>query len=411
MSDTTVPPPRTGRSLWRRVVTIVLALFLLALLVRTGVDLWAGYRIRRVTAQLEQRHGSLAAGTRAGASVPPGENRARAMRAAATLMGGGHEVTSKISPFLAQHGPVRVPPDLRTFVEGNRAALQVAHEGRGRGLTNWEADYVTGRNGPALLEIRTLSNALYLAARIELEADEADAAALHLATGLALSSSLRHEEAVITQLIRCAVGLQQLEGVQRLLMQSEPSEASLAELARWLAEERTPEPMHVGLLGELKLASQSPFWTERIGWFGGPLMRLVSADTLARIGNLLEIQTGPRPRPAAPDDPRSWSPLKRLEDVPVAGLERAMDSGDLFSSARGVTELAVALRRYRLDRGQYPDALSALVPAYVASVPIDPLTGVPPVYAREGSGFRVRAEKPRKLSGAPAAVLEWIVPK
>ncbi|MDQ3487019.1 MAG: hypothetical protein M3468_04705 [Acidobacteriota bacterium] len=207
------------------------------------------------------------------------------------------------------------------------------------------------------------------------------------------------------------LGLQQFEGVQRLLTQSEPSEASLEELARWLAEDRTPEPMHVGLLGELKLVSQSTFWTERVGWFGRPLMRLVSAGTLARMDHLLEVQTGPRPRPASPDVPRSWSPLKRLENVPIAGLERAMDSGDIFSSARGVTELAVALRRYRRNRGQYPDTLSALVPAYVASLPIDPLTGVPPVYAREGTGFRLRAEKNPRLSGASAAALEWIVPK
>ena len=256
-----------------------------------------------------------------------------------------------------------------------------------------------------------MSNALFLAAAIELDAQRADAAALHITTGLALSSSLRQEPSIIAQLIRCALGLQQFKGVQRLLTQTDPSDESLAELAQWLAEERAPEPMQVGLLGEIRLVSQSELWTEQTGWFGRPLMRLASAGTLERIGHLLEIQTGPRPRPTAPDSARSWSPLTRLENLSISGLERAMDSGDMFSSARGVTELAVALRRYRHDREQYPDTLSSLVPEYVASLPIDPLTGVPPVYARDGSGFRLRAEKDPRLSSTTAAALEWVVPK
>ena len=74
------------------------------------------------------------------------------------------------------------------------------------------------------------------------------------------------------------------------------------------------------------------------------------------------------------------------------GLERAIEGFDQFNSTLNATELAVALRRFRLDHGTYPDALSALVPAYVARVPIDPFTGQPPVYARQGGGFHLHAE-------------------
>ena len=75
----------------------------------------------------------------------------------------------------------------------------------------------------------------------------------------------------------------------------------------------------------------------------------------------------------------------------VPGLERAIDSGDMHNSVLGVTEIGVALRRYRLDRGSYPDELSALVPAYLARLPIDPVTGRPPAYARSGAGFTLKA--------------------
>lgn len=408
MTETTDSRVRPRRGVWRGVRILFLALILIGLLVRAGVDLWASHRLEVVTAEVKQRHGNFLA---APAPVPESENRARPMRAAATLLSGGQAVAQKLSPFLARREPAAVPQDLRAFVDTNRPALQVAHDGRGRPLSNWEADYVTGSNVPRFLDLRTLSNAIYLAAMMELDAGDVDAAAAHVATGLALSSSLRQEPSLLAQLIRCALGLQQFKGVQRLLTEAEPSGASLAELARWLAEERAPEPMHVGLLGELKFVSQTPLWPERAGWFGRPLMRLASAGTMERIGHLLDAQTGPRPRPASTEAPRSWSPLVRLETLAISGLERAMDSGDMFSSARGVTELAVALRRYRLHRGQYPDALSALVPEYMASLPIDPLTGATPVYVREGGGFRLRAEKNAGLSAATSAPLEWVVPK
>jgi hypothetical protein len=58
-----------------------------------------------------------------------------------------------------------------------------------------------------------------------------------------------------------------------------------------------------------------------------------------------------------------------------------------------VAELGVALRRFKLGHGEYPDDLSALVPEYLDRLPIDPHTGRPPVYARQGSGFTLQAKE------------------
>ena len=70
----------------------------------------------------------------------------------------------------------------------------------------------------------------------------------------------------------------------------------------------------------------------------------------------------------------------------------------------------MALRRFRLDRGAYPDDLSALVPGYLASVPIDPFTGRAPVYARKGAGFELHAEGPKGRTPRPPE-LDWVVTK
>ncbi len=71
----------------------------------------------------------------------------------------------------------------------------------------------------------------------------------------------------------------------------------------------------------------------------------------------------------------------------TAGLVRSIDAGDDFARTQAAAELAVALRRHKLDHGSFPDELRTLVPAYLLQLPTDPATGKPPVYQREGEGF------------------------
>jgi hypothetical protein len=264
---------------------------------------------------------------------------------------------------------------------------------------------------------------------MDIEAGRPDDAAKRVTTGLAVSGSLSRETELIGQLIRITVGEWQLDVVHRLVTQYEPSRPSLEELARWLDESGTPEPGQVGLLGELRhinwnwarvergnippVGAEPSFWVSPLARLGRPFARLARARALQQIGELLDIQSGPRPRPArlAAGTPARWSLLARLDFLSGSGFERAMDACDQFNSAIGATELAVALRRFKIDHGSYPDALSALAPAYVASVPIDPFTGRPPVYSREGAGFQLHAQGGKNAPRQMASALTWSVPK
>ena len=427
MTELAVTRPSGTRR--RRVLIVLIGAILLFLLARTGLDLWAGHRIDSEISRLEQRYGSLDVKTLTLPPLPEGENRARAIRGAVALIVGRYEAQKSLTDFFRQRPFGQVPADLRAFVESNRPALRVADDARSRRQSNWETDYASGGTSPPLLEIRALSNAIYLAALLDLEAGQTDEAATAIASGLAMSASLRQEPNLIAQLIRMAVTIQQFEGVQHLVTKFEPSKTSLEHLAKWLAENRSPDPMQIGLLSELKFfnwaltraeisrdvavvsAGAPPFATGPLAHLARPLTRLARLRYLEQMGDLMELQTGSRPRPASAKAPSWWSPLKRFAYVSRPGLERAMDTGDLFNSALGVTELAVALRCFRLDHGEYPDALSALVPKYVASVPIDSLTGKAPVYSRQGAGFRLHAEKGKNAFGSTAAVLDWNVPK
>lgn len=49
--------------------------------------------------------------------------------------------------------------------------------------------------------------------------------------------------------------------------------------------------------------------------------------------------------------------------------------------------LALAAARYKADKGEYPDTADALVPDYLASVPVDPCGGDPIRYRKRDRGF------------------------
>lgn len=405
--------------LLRRLTIIAAALVLLLLLARAGVDLWASSRVNAQLEKLEAQHGSLDIGTLRVPPVPEQDNRARAMRAAAALLVEQQSVQASMTSFQAQRGSAAVPEDLRAFVEANRAALRVADEARGRSQSNWEVDYATMNYAPGLLEIRRLSNVLYLDARMALEAGRPDEAARAFTTGLALAASFRQEPSLVTQLIRCAVALQHFEGVQRLLTESEPSASALEMLAGALAENRAPAPMHLGLLGELKTfhgelgraaAGEGTRWPASGSWLSRPLFRVAHAQYLESLGRLLDLERGPRPRSAvSTEEPRRWSLIPGAIASGTAGLERAVDTGDVHHTALTLTELAVALRRFRQAHGEYPESLAALVPAFITTVPADALTGKVPTYAREGSGFTLKSEHPKALERQTAAALAWTV--
>jgi hypothetical protein len=442
MTDVTSQPARGWRG--RRVRLFLVLAALLVLVAYVGVDLWAGHRVNVVVARLEKQYGRL--DRVGGVERPPaGDNRAHVVGAAAVLIEDLNfgKFLDAYRRFVQSGASAPVPADLRTFVEDNRLALRVADEARTRHHSEWDYPF----DPPPLLAIRTLGQASYFDALLNLEAGRPDDAAKAIATGLAVSGSLRQQPALLVQLIRISVAMNQCEAVHRLVIQSEPSKASLEDLAKWLSENKTPDPARVGIISEMKhfnaafmrlengtlleygtfqpemaelqplvagpawrIKSEPPFWFGPLARLERPLIRVARARYLQRVGELLDVYAGPRPRPAFP--PSSAGPLGLAWILDMSrGLERAIEGFDKFNSILSATELAVALRRFRLDHGTYPDELSALVPVYVARVPIDPFTGQPPVYARQGDGFHLHAEGGKYAPTVMASALDWTVPK
>jgi hypothetical protein len=392
----------------RRVWLFCVVAAVVSLIAAVSFDLWAGWRANVEFARLEKRYGSLDGRSAVASRVPDADNSARYVRAAAALVvqpnvGYAAMLGSVTRVDTAQ--PPAVPNDAHAFVDANEEAIRLAGEAVSRRQASWDADYAGGGNVPRLLGIRLLGNAVYLDALLELRAGRIEEASHLGAAGLAVAASLRNEPALIVQLIRISIATQAFDAVKRLIERSEPSQAALEELARALEENRRPDPLRVGLLAELRQVN-----ADLMGrYFSGPFRR----EYLLGMERLIDMQSGPRPRPALPAPSLSMHWFGRGISGSanmISGLERAVDGGDTHNSMLGVTRLGVALRRYRMDRGNYPDELAALVPGYLPWLPDDPATGKPPVYARRGAGFTLKAQATTKDSTANA-VLEWVVDK
>ncbi len=81
----------------------------------------------------------------------------------------------------------------------------------------------------------------------------------------------------------------------------------------------------------------------------------------------------------------AYAEISRLL-MPAAG--RASARMAVVEATLGTGQLAAALRIYREEKGAYPASLEALR-GILPSIPLDPFTGKPYLYRREGSGFVV----------------------
>ena len=74
------------------------------------------------------------------------------------------------------------------------------------------------------------------------------------------------------------------------------------------------------------------------------------------------------------------------EDYADLGSNRILRTTLQFEAARDVVVTAIALKRFQLEQGQWPEALSDLVPGFLPSVPIDPFDGKPLKYHSNADG-------------------------
>jgi len=407
-------PVKTRRSRARKIGLVALWFVIGVFVLRAGLDWWTGRRLAQEVTRLEARYGTIKQ-TNAD-HVPDKENRARAIRAAVSLMNVEYKVMYSSPALWTPKPPTPVPSEVRALVAQNEAALRIAEDARQRPKSNWS--YERDQATPPLLATRMLANLCYVKALVGIEDGHADDATRALAASLGVAASLRNEPPLICQLIRIAAAHQAYVGVQRLLSGAEPSAAALADLAAALEEERQPAPGREALIGELRwghdnwtalaegdarVFGPSPFdwlgegrpslWLGLAAWFGRPAVQVVHTRYLRELDQIIEAQAVlPSSRVLPSKTEGQW--WKKRIDTWLPGLERSLESVDQHAAAQAAAAVAIALRRYRIAQGTYPDDLASLAPEYLKALPIDPYTGKPPAYARAGTGFELKAGLP-----------------
>lgn len=415
---------QTRRPWWWR---FVLVSPLVVLVAYFGADMWTGHRVNVAAARFDERYGGLSLRHVTTAPVPAANNRAHLVRAASALTVPISTAAMTALTSVSRTTDITpLPADLRAFAEANKPALGVLADARLRTQSSWEIEYMDLSNAPPWMDLRVLWQAAYVAALLKIEEGQPDEAAKYIASGLAMAASLRQEPNLIPQLLRIAIAVQQIDAIQHLITRAEPSKASLDEIARHLEENRSPDPILVGVLSDVRmthailrrmakdrLEDGVPFpspsaWRGPLARILRPYVRMAHASFLRHAEQLLDLRAGPKPMPPFPKFSRL--PLVgALAGISIPGLERAIETGDDFNGTLGAAELAVALRRYRLDRGAYPDDLTPLVPAYLPAIPLNPFTARPPDYARQGGGFALSAPK-RQVQARPAhPTPDWTV--
>ena len=77
----------------------------------------------------------------------------------------------------------------------------------------------------------------------------------------------------------------------------------------------------------------------------------------------------------------------RLSRIMLPQLEGILITKARYEAVLQVTRVGLALKRYKLAHGVYPDTLAPLTPSFLDRIPKDPCSGKSLLYRKDGDGF------------------------
>ena len=418
------PRPRWRRWLRRAVVVLLLAL--------VGLGVRFDYRHRLAVAKLEE---AVAAVDReepgwrvkdleaSRAAVPDAENSALVLARARALL--PHDRPAKELYDLLE-GPQpceQFRPEqvalLRRELARARAALDEAHKvadlPRGRHPITHQRPAISTRL-THLDHLRTTVEWLRLDAMLRAQDGDAPGAVRSCQAVLNAGRSVGDEPTSVSQLIRSACVAIACNVLERTLAQGEAPEQELAALQQLFTEEDAHPALQITLRaeramihdsleavenGEVTLSQLSsdgrhpPEWSEHVfGFYYRDAVREDHPRLFPLMARQFEIAALPLHRQA--DAQRAFTAaIRASRRTPVTLIFPAMDKVSSAFRRHHATSrcLAVllAVERYRLRHGSWPESLGQLTPGLLKEVPLDPFDGEPLRYHRLEDGEVVYA--------------------
>lgn len=402
-----------------RILLILLGLVAAVLVVRAVLNFTEGRRLASALADVKAQ-GVPVTVKELVPSCPDGENGAPLWKAAEELYafeGEDVKLLNKVYQDFVRELPIAAEAweSISQLIEKNRRVLDLIPEIVGKpcfqyGDTNvksWER-----RIPNAVKMIRALRLWGFESMQIA-EKGDLRGSLDRLRTGLRFAPKIAEESSLITYLIALANVKTCLLFLNKTLSGREAGEEVIlpvlgdldeGQIEHWKALLQTGIRgervmfMNVGLLTDAKGWTTSLWlkgWAERLYYW--LIQPLIKRDVSQNLPLYAELESKALLSYHQTRD--FWKPYKdRLEGLPwhavvsklvIPEMEAVFMKVATFDALARTARAGLACRVFRSRTGQYPESLEALVPSLLTEVPIDPFTGDPLVYRREGNGFIV----------------------
>jgi hypothetical protein len=276
---------------------------------------------------------------------------------------------------------------------------------------------------PHLSGLKRCAQVLQLRAVAELQNGQSDQALADVKLMLRLSDSIHTEPFLISHLVRIAIVNLALQPVWEGLAAHQWSDAQLQELDAELAKLDFLSDYHTGMRGELMLCEigdieylrRYPEQTPNMAGEGGgdpppPILRrilwgaipngwfyqnelrcarpmltyyLQLVDVNQRLVRPEDVQQASTALEAEVKQANLFNLAERLFLPALGGAVKRFASGQ---SSVDLARVAIALERYRLAHGAYPESLDVLAPQFIAQLPHDIINGQALHYRRAADG-------------------------
>ncbi len=425
MAQEITRPPKKRRRWLRRIGWTLLVLVAVVIVVRVVAGYVTQHTLNERLEALRARGEPLHITEMAPPEVPTERNAAMLYEQAFALIDLlGENATTRIAALTEK--PSLSPAELneaRTLVAQSVDALRLLREGAARPECRYSVNYGIKPTSAILLphlpKMRLGVRLLGLSCEVQLSDGRPEAAAEDCVAALRLAKSARGEPILISQLVDIAANQLAQKRLAALLDRAELSPGTLAKFAAMPSETETRKRFQRTMQGDrcmgidtfqfilgkpsstYAITGEEPSFAKStlfgaIGYIARPIFVADFVHYIDDMNRYVELagmplrnaREGWKQKEAEIEADVRCSVFRRpFSRLLIPALLRAAESLECGIERDQIAALAVALRRFRMDRGQYPDALSALAPKYLPDVPADLFSGEPLKYRREGKGF------------------------
>jgi hypothetical protein len=314
--------------------------------------------------------------------------------------------------------------ELREVAPALAEARKIINRPKGRYHIAYTKDFLTTRLDQ-IQEARRCAYLLGFDATTRAAAKDYDGGLASARGVLNAGRSVGDEPIIIPQLVRMACEAQAIRNMERVLAQGQASNEALASTSSLLADEASqnlwliaargeraaaPAVLRCFYTGELDLEQftigrDTPSRRRNLtGWlYVRPVMHTGDAAALRYLTRLVHAaQLPPDERrkqvKVVEEEIREIKASKNYELVSVVLLVpqagRFTETQDCNQARLRCAHVGMALERYRLANGRWPEVLNQLVPAFLAGIPDDPFDTGPLHYRRLEDGVVVYSVGP-----------------